>query len=244
MVIKCTVSYDGTNYYGWQEQPGLSTVQKVIQDVLSKIHGGKDISISASGRTDAQVHALGQVFHFESNIQMKEEQWKYKLNCMLPKDIRIKEVTFVSDDFHARFSCKSKRYDYYISTDELNPFVRNYMAIEKRKLDIQKMKEAASVFIGTHDFTSFTSSKIHEEKSRVRTITTCEVIEHEKHIQLVFIGDGFLRYQVRTMSQTIIEAGLHHIDISDVVKMLDAKDKHVCRYKADPCGLYLVEVYY
>ena len=244
MVIKCIVSYDGTNYYGWQEQPGLSTVQKTIQDVLSKIHSGKDISIAASGRTDAHVHALGQVFHFESELQMNKEQWKYKMNCMLPKDIRIIEVSFENDDFHARFSCKSKRYDYYISTDELNPFVRNYMAIEKRKLDIEMMKEAASIFVGTHDFTSFTSSKIHEEKSRVRTISECSVHVFEKYIQIIFRGDGFLRYQVRTMTQTILEVGLHHIELSDVIKMLEAKDKHVCRYKADPCGLYLVEVNY
>ena len=138
MVIKCTVSYDGTNYYGWQEQPGLCTVQKTIQDVLSKMHSGKDISISASGRTDAKVHALGQVFHFETNLNLEPDKWKYRLNCMLPKDIRIQEVTFEKDDFHARFSCKSKRYDYYICTNELNPFVRNYMAVEKRPLDIHK----------------------------------------------------------------------------------------------------------
>ena len=106
------------------------------------------------------------------------------------------------------------------------------------------MKEAAKIFVGTHDFTSFTSSKIHEEKSRVRTITECSVHVHEDKIQLTFRGDGFLRYQVRTMSQCIIEAGLHHIEIEDIQRMLEAKDKHVCRYKADPCGLYLVEVNY
>ena len=239
-----TFSYDGSKYNGYQKQPKKNTVQGELEKALKQLNGGKDVSLVASGRTDAQVHALGQVFHFESNIQMKEEQWKYKLNCLLPKDIRIKEVTFENDDFHARFSCKSKRYDYYISTDELNPFVRNYMAIEKRNLDISKMQEAANVFLGTHDFTSFTSSKIHEEKSRIRTITECKVIKHENHIQLIFIGEGFLRYQVRMMSQTIIEAGLHHIDTKDIIKMLEAKDKHVCRYKADPCGLYLVEVNY
>lgn len=244
MVIKCVVSYDGTDFYGWQEQPGLRTVQKTIQDVLEKIHSGRAISIAASGRTDAHVHALGQVFHFESDLTMEPEKWKYRLNCMLPKDIRILEVSFEKDDFHARFSCVSKRYDYYISTDDFNPFVRNYMMVEKRPLDIEKMKQAACVFIGTHDFTSFTSSKIHEEKSRIRTISECSVYQKNQVIRLTFRGDGFLRYQVRTMAQTIVEAGLHHIEIDDVKEMLEAKDKHVCRYKADPCGLYLVEVNY
>lgn len=244
MVVKCVVSYDGTNYKGWQVQPGLNTVQKVIQDVLEKMHSGKHVEIAASGRTDAQVHALGQVFHFETNIQMENDQWRYKMNCMLPKDVRILEVTKEKDDFHARFSCKSKRYDYYISLDEYNPFVRNYMSVEKRPLDIQKMEDAAKVFEGTHDYTSFSSGKIHEEKSRIRTITEASVHKHNDYIQLIFKGDGFLRYQVRMMAQTIIEAGLHHIEINDVERMLEAKDKHVCRYKADPCGLYLVEVNY
>ncbi|MGN1343614.1 MAG: tRNA pseudouridine(38-40) synthase TruA, partial [Traorella sp.] len=207
-------------------------------------HSGRFISIAASGRTDAHVHALGQVFHFESDLIMEPEKWKYRLNCMLPKDIRIQDVSFEKEDFHARFSCISKRYDYYISTSDLNPFVRNYMLIEKRPLDIEKMKQAASVFIGTHDFTSFTSSKIHEEKSRIRTISECSVYQKDEVIQLIFKGDGFLLYQVRIMAAVIIEAGLHHLEIEDVKEMLEAKDKHVCRYKADPCGLYLVEVNY
>lgn len=244
MVIKCVVSYDGTNYKGWQVQPGLVTVQKVIQDVLAKMHSGNHVEIAASGRTDAQVHALGQVFHFETNIQIPCDQWKYKLNCMLPKDVRIQDVSIEKDDFHARFSCVSKRYDYYISLNENNPFVRNYMSIEKRPLDIKQMELAAKVFEGTHDYTSFSSGKIHEEKSRIRTITEVSVHKFDEHIQLIFKGDGFLRYQVRMMAQTIIEAGLHHIEVEDVRKMLEAKDKHVCRYKADPCGLYLVEVNY
>lgn len=244
MVIKCVVSYDGTNYKGWQVQPGLITVQKVIQDVLAKMHSGNHVEIAASGRTDAQVHALGQVFHFETNIQLPCDQWKYKLNCMLPKDVRIQDVSIEKDDFHARFSCVSKRYDYYISLNENNPFVRNYMSIEKRPLDIKQMELAAKVFEGTHDYTSFSSGKIHEEKSRIRTITEVSVHKYDEHIQLIFKGDGFLRYQVRMMAQTIIEAGLRHIEVEDVRRMLEAKDKHVCRYKADPCGLYLVEVNY
>ena len=244
MVIKCVVSYDGTNYKGWQVQPGLITVQKVIQDVLAKMHSGNHVEIAASGRTDAQVHALGQVFHFETNIQLPCDQWKYKLNCMLPKDVRIQDVSIEKDDFHARFSCVSKRYDYYISLNENNPFVRNYMSIEKRPLDIKQMELAAKVFEGTHDYTSFSSGKIHEEKSRIRTITEVSVHKYDEHIQLIFKGDGFLRYQVRMMAQNIIEVGLHHIEVEDVRRMLEAKDKHVCRYKADPCGLYLVEVNY
>lgn len=244
MVIKCIVSYDGSNYKGWQIQPGLMTVQQAIEDVLAQIHGCKRVEVIASGRTDSQVHALGQVFHFDTEKEMEMSQWKFTMNRMLPKDIRIKEVSLESDDFHARFSCVSKRYDYLISQDETNPFIRNYMLLEKRKLDLEAMREAGKVFEGCHDFTSFTSSKIHEEKSRVRTIYECSVHQEDDFIRLTFRGDGFLRYQVRMMSQTMIEVGLHHIEVDDVKRMLEAEDKNVCRYKAEAYGLYLVEVNY
>lgn len=244
MVVKCTVSYDGTNYKGWQVQPGLKTVQKEIEDVLYRLHRCQHVEIVGSGRTDSHVHALGQVFHFVSDVKMSEEDWMFKLNRLLPRDIRVKKVEFAANDFHARFSCVSKRYDYYISTDGLNPFVSNYMYVEKRKLDIEAMKSAAQVLVGCHDYTSFTSNKIHENKSRIRTISECSVHEEDKIIRFVFKGDGFLRYQVRMMVQTLIEVGLHHLQVEDVREMLEAKSKEACRYKAEACGLYLVEVNY
>lgn len=243
MVLKCTVSYDGTNYKGWQIQPDCKTVQGEIENVLQKIHG-KRIEVAGSGRTDTHVHALGQVFHFETDKEMRTDQWKHKLNCMLPKDIRIQAVERMNDDFHARFSCISKRYDYLVSWNMDDPFIRHTKAVVKKKLDVEKMKEASSVLLGTHDFTSFTSSKIHEEKDRVRTITRCEIIEHEDYVQMIFEGDGFLRYQIRVMAQCLIEIGNHKLTKEDFKSMLEACDKHVCRYKADPCGLYLVQVNY
>ncbi len=244
MVVKCVVSYDGTNYKGWQVQPNANTIQKQIEETLYQIHHCTRVEAVASGRTDTHVHALGQVFHFITDLNLSEKDWKFKLNRLLPKDIRIREVTFETDDFHARFSCTSKRYDYLICTNGDDPFVRNYMYVEKRKLDLERMTQAAHVFEGCHDFTSFTSSKIHEEKSRVRTITECSVHEEENCIRMIFKGDGFLRYQVRMMAQTIIEVGLNHLEVNDVKEMLEATDKHVCRYKAEAKGLYLVEVNY
>lgn len=244
MVLKCVVSYDGTNYKGWQTQPDADSIQQKIEEALYQIHSQTPVCIVGSGRTDAKVHALGQVFHFETEKVMSMDQWKYTLNRLLPKDIRIRQVSQEKEDFHARFSCVSKRYDYMIALSDENPFVRNYMCVETRPLDVDAMKKAAAVFEGCHDFTSFTSSKIHEEKSRVRTIRECSVHPTKDHIRLIFKGDGFLRYQVRMMAQTLIEVGLHHIGVEDVKRMLKAKDKHVCRYKASACGLYLVEVHY
>lgn len=243
MAIKCIVSYDGTQYKGWQVQPGLKTIQGEIEQVLSMIHN-HPVSIVGSGRTDTHVHALAQVFSFQSELELEPEQYQNKLNRMLPKDIRILKAEKVSDEFHARFDCIWKRYDYLVSTDPYNPFTQNYMGKCFNELDIDKMQEAAKCFLGTHDFTSFTSAKIHEDKNRVRTITRCEIIRHPSHIQMIFEGDGFLRYQVRMMAQTILEAGLNRLEASKVKEMIEAKDKHVCRYKADPCGLYLVEVHY
>lgn len=243
MVLKCTVSYDGTQYKGWQVQPGLKTIQGEIEQVLSKIHN-HSVSIVGSGRTDTHVHALAQVFSFESELELDEKQIFNKLNRMLPKDIRILKVEKVNDNFHARFDCIWKRYDYLCSTDPLNPFIQNYMAHSHQKFDLDKMRQAASSFLGTHDFTSFTSAKIHEDKNRVRTMTRLDIIEHPNHIQMIFEGDGFLRYQVRMMAQTLMEVGLHRLEPEKVKEMIEAKDKHCCRYKADPCGLYLVEVHY
>ena len=243
MVIKCVVSYDGSQYCGWQVQPHLATIQGEIERVLSMILN-HPISIVGSGRTDTKVHALGQVFSFVSDRDLTPDQWKTALNRLLPKDIRIVSASAVSDDFHARFDAVHKRYDYYVSFETENPFVRNYMAIDRGELDIEAMQEAADVFLGVHDFTSFTSAKIHQDKNRVRHITRCEMVRHEKYLQMIFEGDGFLRYQIRMMAATLLEVGHHRLSASDVKDMLDACDKHACRYKADPCGLYLVSVDY
>lgn len=243
MVVKCIVSYDGFNYCGWQIQPHANSIQACIEKALAIIHD-QEIKIVGSGRTDTKVHALGQVFHFESDVVMSEERWVYALNRLLPHDIRILEVSFMSDSFHARFDCISKRYEYYVCFNKLNPFVDRYMAMESRPLDIQQMQAACLHFVGTHDFTSFTSSKINKQKDRVRTISTCAIEEIDQGLKMIFIGDGFLRYQIRMMSATLLEVGIGHLTPNDVLCMLEAKDKHVCRYKAEPQGLYLVEVNY
>lgn len=243
MVIKCVVSYDGFDYCGWQVQPQAKSIQATIEEALATIHN-QAIKIVGSGRTDTKVHALGQVFHFESEMEMSEQQWIYALNRLLPHDIRINKVIFMPDNFHARFDCISKRYEYYVSFDKFNPFVDRYMAIEARPLNVEAMKEASQMFLGTHDFTTFTSCKIHKEKDRVRTITTCQIEFINNGLKMIFVGDGFLRYQVRMMAATLLEVGVGHLSAKEVLDMLEACDKHACRYKADPQGLYLVEVNY
>lgn len=240
---KVIVSYDGSNYGGWQKQPNTHSVQEEIETTLEKIVK-QPVSIYASGRTDAGVHALAQVFHFDSEKCLSNENWKRALNSLLPKDIRIQHVESVSNTFHARFDAVLKRYDYLISEDILNPFYERYMAKDRTHLDVEYMQECANVFLGTHDFTSFTSSKLDPRKPRTKTIYRLEIRREEHAVRLIFEGNGFLRYMVRMISQTLIEAGKHKLTKDDIVQMLEAKDKHVCRYKADAQGLYLVKVEY
>lgn len=240
---KVTCSYDGSSYAGWQRQTNALGIQQVIEDVLSNIHH-KPIEICASGRTDALVHALGQVFHFDSDKEIDNAHWKMAMNAKLPKDIRIQKVEQVPSDFHARFHATSKRYDYLISNRMDDPFLQKYQNLIPTPLDVAYMQECSDVFLGTHDFTSFTSAKIDARKSRVKTITRLEVIQESDHIRLIMEGDGFLRYMVRMISQTLIEAGRHRLCKADIETMLMCKDKLACRYKAPACGLYLVHVCY
>lgn len=240
---KAIVSYDGSNYGGWQKQLNTNSIQEEIEKALKTMHKHA-IEVVASGRTDAKVHALAQVFHFDSCMEVKEGHWERALNSLLPKDIRIQKVERVNDDFHARFDAISKRYDFLITNDILNPFLENYMAKENHVLDIPYMKECATIFLGTHDFTSFTSNKIDPRKPREKTITRLDVIEESNGVRLIFEGTGFLRYMVRMISQTLIEAGKHRLSKDEVKQMLEKKDKHACRYKAAPQGLYLVKVNY
>lgn len=240
---KATVSYDGSKYAGWQRQTNALGIQEIIEGVLLRLHKSK-VEIVASGRTDAQVHAYGQVFHFDSDKEIAEDHWKLALNSMLPKDIRIQKVERVHDDFHARFHAERKRYDYLVSRDVDNPFLQNYMAMDNCKLDVAYMRECAIIFIGTHDFTSFTSAKIDPRKPRIKTISRLEIIEEETCVRLIFEGNGFLRYMVRMLAQVLIEAGKHRLDKAQLQHMLNGKDKHLCRYKADACGLYLMQVMY
>lgn len=241
--IKVTCAYDGTAYQGWQRQSQAHSIQEVIETMLAKLHQ-HPLVITASGRTDAGVHAMGQVFHFDTDKDLDEYHWQAAMNSMLPKDIRIQKVEFVSDAFHARFSAKAKRYDYLISDRVNDPFYQNTVALERRPLDVGYMQECAEVFVGTHDFTSFTSAKIDPRKSKVKTLSDLSVVAKPHMIRLIFVGNGFLRYMVRMIAQTLIEAGKHELTKEDIITMLESCDKRACRYKAPPQGLYLMEVDY
>ena len=146
--------------------------------------------------------------------------------------------------FMLDFSAKSKRYDYICTYEKENPFVYKYKEILNHTLNIEAMRKASEYLVGTHDFTSFSSSKIDPRKPRIKTITRIDIFEENQDIRFVYEGTGFLRYQVRMMTETLIMVGSNKIDIEEVKRILDKKDKSACRYNASPNGLYLVHVNY
>ena len=242
MRYKCIVSYDGTCFHGFQVQPNLRTVQEEIEKVL-QIICKKKITIFPSGRTDTGVHAIGQVFHFDTEIDMGEWNMKNAINSRLPRDIYIKEVSKVSLDFHARFSSKRKEYHYIIGLDEYNPLRKNYVYYPPFKnFDIDKMKDASSIFVGEHDFKSFT--KNHKIENTVRTIYSINFEKTEDTLIIKFIGNGFLHNMVRILVAMLFMVGIGKLSKDDLKSILDKKNRVYAPKIAPSNGLYLYEVKY
>ncbi|MCF0259330.1 MAG: tRNA pseudouridine(38-40) synthase TruA, partial [Erysipelotrichaceae bacterium] len=169
VIYKAVIAYDGSEYGGFQKQINALGIQEVIEKALSAIHKYPS-SVTASGRTDAKVHALGQVIHFEGRENMSEQGYYNALNTMLPKDVRVLSVRRMPADFHARFSARAKHYDYIYTLDKDNPFTWRYKTPLKRQPDLEKMRQAAAYLTGEHDFTAFSNAQIHPDKPRVKTI--------------------------------------------------------------------------
>lgn len=237
------VAYDGSNYSGWQSQPGKITVQSAIEKVLKKITK-ESILIHGSGRTDAKVHAEGQVFHFDTTTTIDCDGWKRAFNSLLPKDIVVKEVQQVDDTAHCRRDAQSKVYEYRLNTGEYNLFQRHYVYQLNQSLNIEEMKKASSYFIGTHDFSSFCANTKEEKENQVRTIFDIQFHQENGILRIRFIGNGFMRYMVRMIVGGLIEVGRGKVSVDHLNQVLQKKDKDACNYNSDPCGLYLMDVHY
>lgn len=245
---KIVFAYDGANFSGFQIQPNKRTVEQILKNAVNKIakHPEPAISVIGSGRTDAGVHALNQVAHFDLPYKLSNESMRKALNSMLPLDILVKSAELVSPDFHARYNAHRKTYRYRVDQGEfVNPFKRNYTAHFKYPLDINLMKKAAKDLIGEHDFTSFVASG-SQAKSNVRTIYKIEINRDELNNEVVFefTGNGFLYNQVRIMVALLLEIGSKQRPVSDVERVLAAKDRTEARMTAPASGLYLVNVEY
>lgn len=243
--LKCTVSYDGSDFAGFQVQPDHRTVQGVLETALYNMHKGKSIRIQASGRTDTGVHAVGQVIHFDSPLEIPERNWKQALNTLLPDDVRIRKVEKKTKEFHARYSVKEKEYHYFVSNEEdPDVFRRGYVYHEPRKLDLERMQEACQYLEGTHDFTSFSSAKSSVKGTKVRTLYHVSCNQTGSNIEFVFRGSGFLYNMVRIMMSVLLDVGKGKRNPEDIIDLLASKNRQLIGKTIDPQGLYLWRVSY
>lgn len=241
---KCIISYDGSGFSGYQVQPNKRTVQLELESVLAKMHKGKQVKVAGSGRTDAGVHAKGQVIHFDSALPIPEHKWEMALNSMLPSDISVLAVEKASESFHARFDAAGKEYRYQLHlSSKRDPFQRNFAYQYPYPLDVEAMKEASLSFYGTHDFTSFCSAKT-EVVDKVRTIELIDFVRDGDLLTLRFVGNGFLYNMVRILVGTLLEVGAGERKPSEMAEILSGKDRRLSGKTAPAHGLYLWEVFY
>ncbi|MCY8839212.1 tRNA pseudouridine(38-40) synthase TruA [Bacillus atrophaeus] len=245
MKMKCTISYDGHLFNGYQVQPGKRTVQAELEKALAILHKSEDqVPVISSGRTDSGVHAAGQVIHFDTPLSIPAERWPYALNALLPGDIAVKTAEHADDGFHARFSAIKKEYRYFVYTEKHpDVFKRHYAYHFSYRLNVQKMREASEHLIGTHDFTSFCSANT-EVRDKVRTIYELDWTDTDDGLQMRIVGSGFLYNMVRIIAGTLLDVGTGKFSADDVKGMLDAKDREAAGRTAPGHGLYLWHVYY
>lgn len=243
MRYKINFSYDGSNFFGYQVQPNLRTVQSEVEKAVSFLNRKSPTFTVASGRTDRGVHALGQTAHFDLSIDIPEYKVKMGLNSLLPEDIHVSSVEKVSDDFHARYSATSKEYFYKINMGEYNPLLRNYVYQLGKHLDIDKMKEASLILLGRHDFRSFVDSEDTRENT-IREIYEINFLEDNNELIITFKGNGFMKYQVRNMVGALILVGLNKKTVCDIETLLNSKSRKKALKGAPACGLYLKKVAY
>ena len=241
--IRLTIEYDGKEFNGWQKQPNKLNIQGNLEKVISDLTK-EEIEIIGSGRTDAGVHALGQVANFKTNSNIPIEKFAIAINSRIKQSIRIKKAEEVDERFHSRYNCKRKTYRYIINTSETGSAIyRNLEYNIKMQLDVKKMQEAVKFFIGEHDFSAFKSSGT-SSKSSVRTIYNAKVEQDGERIIIELTGNGFLYNMVRIISGTLVEVGLNKIKPEDITKIIESKNRQNSGKTLPPCGLYLVSVEY
>ncbi len=241
--IKLTVAYDGENYCGWQRQPGRKTVEGMLDEAIHALTG-EQIEVTGASRTDAGVHAAGNVAVFDTVSTIPSEKFAAALNTVLPEDISIQESRQVPDRFHPRHCRTVKTYEYTICNSEYRiPQLRHYSWHLPYKMDVDKMRAAAGYLIGTHDFRSFASSRT-TVPSTVRTIYSLDIFTDEPLIVIRVTGSGFLYNMVRIISGTLAMVGCGRIPSARVHEMLEAHDRTKAGMTAPPQGLTLVGIEY
>lgn len=243
MRIRLIVEYDGTNYAGWQRQKNGLSVQQALEEAFERASGER-VSITGAGRTDAGVHALAQVAHFDTQCTIPPEKISYAINMYLPRDIRVKRSEQAADDFHARFNACGKTYRYTIyNAPHPSAIYRNLSCHISGSLDLDAMRSAAAYLIGTHDFASFCAAG-SEVKDTVRTIHALAITEELPFIHIEVTGSGFLYHMVRIIAGTLIDIGLSRIPPERMQEVLNKKDRNAASSTAPAQGLTMLKVYY
>ena len=238
MRIKLILSYDGSKFSGFQRLKNERSVQKTLEDALSKIYGEK-ITVKGAGRTDAGVHANGQVVHYDNPKRVKK--LVSRINELVNPDMVIKSAKVVDDKFHARLSAKKKEYIYKINIGPFQAFLNNYYFQPNYKLDVKLMEKASKVFLGTHDFRNFVSG---EREDFTTTIYKINFVKKFGKLEIHFIGAGFYRYMVRNLVGALIEVGRCKVPEYELENMIYNPNKNKRLLTADPEGLYLNKIWY
>jgi len=242
--FKMTVEYDGSAYCGWQRQDNGVSIQQMLEEAVEKITGQK-VAVIGSGRTDAGVHALNQVGSFKCTTKLPVNKIFMGMNSVLPQDIVVKKLEEMHDDFHALRDVKSKAYVYKIYNQRLRPALgRNYFWHVRYPLDISRMKKAASLLLGTHDFSCFCAAGT-DVKDRVRTIVDIEIkTADEGLIEIKVESHGFLKYMVRNIIGTLVDVGRGKREPEEMTAIIESRDRNIAGATAPACGLFLKEVKY
>jgi tRNA pseudouridine38-40 synthase len=242
---KITIAYDGTNYAGWQIQPGRVTVQECVEQAIAKI-AGSFVRIHHSGRTDAGVHARGQVAHFDLKNPVDPGRFANGLNASLPADIRILGMAAVRPDFNARYDAVSKEYRYFIwNGSAVPPDLRLYRLHERRSLDLSAMRSAAAQLVGQHDFAAFTANPRREIEGTVKTVSDLTLRRtREGDLTVRVVGEGFLYKMVRSLTGFLWRVGLGELTPQDAERFLRAGTRTNEIPTVRPHGLFLWKVFY
>jgi tRNA pseudouridine38-40 synthase len=243
---KATIAYDGTHFSGFQIQPDERTVQGELEQALKTINKDTFVRLHPAGRTDAGVHAQAMVFHFDFPNTIPKEGLFKALNVLTPSDISLNHLERVTNDFHARYHALSKTYTYRVDNKTVrNPFTRNYMAHHPYEMDEESAQEALDVLVGTHDFTSFCSTKT-DKKDKVRTVfeANVKVNNTTKEWLFTFSGDGFLYNMIRIIMGTVLAIADGRLEVSKMREILKAKDRSAAGQTIAPNGLRLEKVTY
>jgi tRNA pseudouridine38-40 synthase len=237
------LQYDGTAYRGFQAQAGLPTVQGALEQALSSI-ANEPIEVFCAGRTDAGVHAHGQVVHFDTQADRPLHGWLQGTNSKLPNDIALQWIQEVPEDFHARFKAKSRRYRYVIANCVARPALTERFATWiYHRLDEKRMHEAAQALLGTHDFSAFRSVEC-QAKTPIKTMEFLNIVRAEDYVILDIKADAFLHHMVRNIVGTLLPIGFGHQPVDFMRKVLESRDRTQAGMTAKPCGLSLIEINY